>query len=157
MWKNGAGFPPPRVLAGALRGTVAALHLEVNVLQGDAMARGVLAAAQLDGVLGDGRPPDVPEDHVADLHRRSLLSARLRLVAVVLVDDDRVLDAAHDHVLERDVPGVPTSSLVGLDACSVGRAVQLHRVDGDAGDFSSRVVIPQASYADSVTRSTHNF
>ena len=36
---------------------LAALHLEVNVLQGDAMARGVLAAAQLDGVLGDGRPP----------------------------------------------------------------------------------------------------
>ena len=58
-------------------------------------------------------------------------------VAVVLVDDDRVLDAAHDHVLERDVPGVPTSSLVGLDACSIARAVQLHRVDGDAGDFSS--------------------
>ena len=70
MWKNGAGFPPPRVLAGALRGTIAALHLEVNVLEGDAMARGVLAAAQLDGVLGGARPPDVPEHHVADLHCR---------------------------------------------------------------------------------------
>jgi hypothetical protein len=45
------------------------------------------------------------------------------LVAVVLVDDNRVPDIIHDHVLECDVLGISTSSLVCLNSCSIGGAM----------------------------------
>jgi hypothetical protein len=57
------------------------------------------------------------------LHCRPLFLAWPSLVAVVLVDDNRVLDIVHDHVLECDVLGIPTSSLVCLNSCSIGGAM----------------------------------
>ena len=75
-------------------------------MQGNVLAWDILAAVHLDGILGGGCPSDVLEDDIADLDSRPLRFAWLGLVAVVLVDDYRVLDIVHDHVLECDVPGV---------------------------------------------------
>ena len=92
-------------------------------MQGNVLAWDILAAVHLDGILGGGCPSDVLEDDIADLDSRPLRFAWLGLVAVVLVDDYWVLNIIHDHVLERDILGVSTSSLVCFDACSIGGAM----------------------------------
>lgn len=69
------------------------------------------------------------------------LHLQVNVLQVVLIDDYRVLDVVHDHVLECEILGIPASSLVRLDPCSIGCAVELHCVYDNAGHFSSRVVI----------------
>jgi len=123
LWNNLSGFSPFCILACTFCVSLATQHFQVNVLQGNALAWHILAATHLDGILGNGCPSNILEDNIANLHCRPLFPAWPSLVAVVLVDDDRVLDIVHDHVLECDVLGISTSSLVCLDACSIGGAM----------------------------------
>jgi len=69
LWDNGPRFPPFCILAGAFCGALPALHLQVNVLQGDAMAWDMLTALEFNGVLGNCCPPNVLEYHITNLHR----------------------------------------------------------------------------------------
>ena len=90
--------------AGSVGGLVVLVG-ELNVLQPDAAAWVLRAAVELDGDLRGGRPVDVLVGDVADSDPRRLARAALVVGAVVLVDDDGVLDVDHEGVLEKDAPG----------------------------------------------------
>lgn len=118
---------------------------KLHVLQQYIAAWDGVAAVQLDSLFRRTRAPYVLEPNVAELHRRSLFLAGLRVggigrCAVVLVNDYGVMDLLHGYVLKRDVLGVPFSSLPRLHARAVGRAGEVRLVDCYVGDSGLRVV-----------------
>ena len=62
-------------------------------------------------------------------------------VTIVLVDDDWVPYAVHDHVPEDDVLCIAPPPLPCLDASSVCRPMQCHAVDCDIDNISFRSMV----------------
>lgn len=140
------GVREPRPRATTFAASAGRQQLDAG--HGDARARDGVATREADGGAAPRvvRAPDVPVRDAGDAHRGGLVGAPAA-EAVVLVDDDAVLDVLHPHGGELDAGDGAGAALPRLDPEAVVGVEDPRVPDRDVGHAGARVVHAQAADA----------